>query len=235
MEEDARLASFVSLSSTNSIHAARRHLEQHGWDYARAVDGWRRMHGLPEDRAQKRTNAKGFVHEGQLKDGLRYNNANHPPYPYSDWREALDVPDDDNSSGPPSSSDCASDSSLSELEDDSDAVDKPTCEELEHKCYLIEYDRRPAVVECPDPSKLRVEMIQEGEYKMVIFKGQEERPQDSTEPRRRFRWHDDEGKYEGEAYVEFDWSSPGHIRQLNNWRQQFHRRESAVTAKPHLV
>ena len=235
MMEDARLASFVSLTSTNSIYAARRHLEQHDWDYARAVDGWRRMRALPEDRAPKRINTKGFVHETQPNDGLRYNNANHPPYPYSDWREALDVPDDDDSSGPRSSTDGASDSSLSEIEDDPDAMDTPTYEKSERKGYLIEYDRRPAVVNCPDPSKLRVEMIQKGKYKMVIFKGHEERPRNSTEPNRRFRWHDEEREDEGEVYVEFDWSNPDHIRQLNKWRQQFSRRQAPITIKPPSV
>lgn len=234
MEEDARLASFVSLTSTNSIYAARRHLEQHGWDYARAVDGWRRMRGLPEDRAPRRTNTKGTVHETQPNDGLRYNNANHPPYPYSHWREALDVPDDDDSSGPSSSTDGASDSSLGEIEDDSDAMDKPTCEKSEPNGYLIEYDSKRAVLNCPDPSKLRVEMIQKGKYKMVIFKGQEERPRNSTKENRRFRWHDEE-REDGEVYVEFDWSNPDHIRQLNKWRQQFHRRQASNTFKPQYL
>ncbi|ERF76841.1 hypothetical protein EPUS_07631 [Endocarpon pusillum Z07020] len=231
MEQDARLASFVSLTSTNSIYAARRHLQQHRWDYARAVDGWRRMRALPEDRAPKLTNTKGFVHETQPNDGLRYNNANHPPYPYSYWREALDVPDDDESSGPPSSTDGASDSSLSEIEDD---MDKPTSEKSERNGYLIEYDPKPAVLNCPDPSKLRVEMIRKGDYKMVIFKGQEGRARNSTEPNRRFRWHDEE-REDGEVYVEFDWSNPDHIRQLNKWRQQFHRRQAPVTIGPQVV
>ncbi|KAF7506896.1 hypothetical protein GJ744_011137 [Endocarpon pusillum] len=234
VEEDARLASFLSLTSTNSIYAARRHLQQHGWDYARAVDGWRRMRALPEDRAPKLINTKGFVHETQPNDGLRYNNANHPPYPYSYWREALDVPDDDDSSGPPSSTDGASDSSLSEIEDDSDDMDKPTCEKSERNGYLIEYDPKPAVLNCPEPSKLRVEMIRKRDYKMVIFKGHEGRHRNSTEPNRRFRWHDEE-REDGEVYVEFDWSNPDHIRQLNKWRQQFHRRQAPDTITPQVM
>jgi hypothetical protein len=236
MEIDARLAAFVSLTSTNSIYAARRHLVQHSWDYARAVDAWRRQHGLPEDSAPKRTNAKGFVNDTEPNDGLRYHNANHPPYPYSHWKEAFGVPDDDeSSSSAPSSSDSASDSSLSGSEDGSDSVEKPTYESSKHKGYLIEYDRRPAVVNCPDPSKLRVEMIQKGRYKMSIFKGQEERPRSSTAPRRRFRWHDEEREDDGSVCVEFDWRNPDHIHQLNDWRQQFTRRQSAVTVKPPSV
>jgi hypothetical protein len=192
MEQDSRLAAFVSLTSTNSIHAARRHLAQHNWDYARAVDGWRRMRGLPEDRALKRTNNKGFVHETEPNDGLRYNNANQSPYPYSHGREALDAPDDDDNDSPSgnSSSNAASDTSLRDMEDDSDAAVKPTYKNSKHKGYLIEYDRKAAAADYPDPSKLKVEMIQKGTYRMAIFKGQEEKPRSSKTPRRRFRWHD---------------------------------------------
>lgn len=158
-----------------------------------------------------------------MNDGLRYNNANHPPYPYLHWREALDAPGDDDSSSDDSSGDAASDTSLSDEDDDddSDSVEKPTYKESKHKGYLIEYDPKPAVVNCPDPSKLRVEMIRKGKYKMALFKGLEKPPRDSMARRRRFRWHDEPREDDGEVYVEFDWRNPDHIYQLNQWRSQF--------------
>ena len=70
IEQGARLAAFVSLTSTNSIYAARRHLTHHTWDYFRAIDGWRRISGLPKDRAPKRTCTRWFVHETEPNDGL---------------------------------------------------------------------------------------------------------------------------------------------------------------------
>jgi hypothetical protein len=88
------------------------------------------------------------------------------------------------------------------------------------------------MVNCPDSSTLRVEMIQKGKYKMAIFKGQQGRPRGSTEPRRGIRWHDKECEDEGEVCIEFDWSKPDHIHQLNDWRQQFIRRQSATAVKP---
>lgn len=236
MEQDARLAAFISLTSTNSIYGARRHLESYGWDYARAVDGWRRLRNIPEDRAPKRISQKGFVHETEPNDGLRYHNANHPPYSHSDWKDALDAPEDDERSTIASpSSDNASDSSLGEADSDSDASEKLTYDDSKHRGYLIEYDRRPAVVNCPDPSKLRVEMISKGKYKMALFKGQEERPLNSTTLRRKFRWHDEERDDENDSYVEFDWANNDHIHQLNDWRQQFSRRQTAVTVKSRSV
>ena len=75
-------------------------------------------------------------------------------------------------------------------------------------------------------------MIQKGKYKMAIFKVQEEKPRSSKTPRRRFRWHDEERENDGEVYVDFDWSSPDHINQINDWRSQFSRRQSALTTKP---
>jgi UBA-like domain len=235
MEQDARIAAFVSLTSTNSIYAARQHLVRHNWDYARAVDAWRRSHGLPEDCAPKRRNSKGVVQETEPNDGLRYHNANHPPYSYSAWRESLGIPDDDEVSTSASSSSIdVSESSLEELDAGSNIADKPSYEDSKHKGYLIEYDRRPAMVNCPDASKLRVEMVQKGKYKMVFFKGQEERPRNSAAPRRRFRWHDEDLE-DGKLYIEFDWTNPDHIHQLNDWRQQFHRRQSAITVKPPSV
>jgi hypothetical protein len=236
MEKDSRVAALVSLTSTNSIYAARQHLARHDWDYARAVDAWRRIRGLPEDCAPQRRDSKGVLQETEPNDGLRYHNANHPPYPYSDWRESFGIPDDDDVSTSASSSTIGmSESSLDELDDDSDTAEKANYEESKHKGYLIEYNRKPAMVNCPDSSKLRVEMIQKGKYTMKFFNGQEERPRRSAAPRRRFRWHDEEREDDGEVYVEFDWANPDHISQLNDWRQRFHRRQAAVTVKPPSV
>lgn len=236
IEQDARLAAFVSLTSTNSIYAARRHLAQNRWDYARAVDAWRRNHGIPEDRAPKLTSSKESVQETEPNDGLRYNNANYPPYPYSFWRERAGIPNDDDERSTSAflSSDAASDSSLSEEDEAADASDKPVYQDSEHEGFFIEYDRRPAVVNCPDLSKLRVEMIKKGNYKMIIFQGQKEKPRSSTAPRRRFRWHDDEREDDG-FYVEFDWKNPDHIQQLNDWRQQLTCPKSAAIFKPRWV
>lgn len=138
-------------------------------DYARAVDAGRRIRGLSEDRAPKRTSNKRIVHETEPNDRLRYNNANHPSYPYSHWREALDVPDADvSSSSARLSSDGASKSSLSEDQDNIGAADKPTDEDSAHKGCRIEYDRRPAVINGPDLGKLRIVMFQKGSYKMRL-------------------------------------------------------------------
>ncbi len=144
------------------------------------------------------------MHETEPNDGLRYNNANHPPFPYFHWRGALDVPDDESSSSASPSSDAGSDSPLSDVDEDFDAADKPTNEDLQHKGYLIDHNRRPAVVSCPDPSKLRIEIIQQGKYKMATHKGQEDRPRSSTAPRKRFRWQNEEREDDGEVYVESD-------------------------------
>ena len=102
-------------------------------------------------------------------------------------------------------------------------MEKPTLKDSKHKGYLIEYDFKAAMVNCLDPSKLRVETIRNGQYKMAVLKGQE-RPTRSRTTIRRFRWHDDQHEDDGEVYVEFDWENPEHVNQLNHWRSQFNRR-----------
>jgi hypothetical protein len=69
----------------------------------------------------------------------------------------------------------------------------------------------------------------------MFFQGQEARPRSSAAPGRRFHWHDEERDDDDKVYIEFNWANPDHISQLNDWRKQFHRRQSAVTVKPSSV
>ncbi|KAH0837610.1 hypothetical protein AYO21_10996 [Fonsecaea monophora] len=78
---------------------------------------------------------------------------------------------------------------------------------------LIDLDRRPAVVHCPDRTKLYVEYIKKGKYKFERFQGQSRGSGRRNVP---FRWDDmDDDEVEE---VEFDWHNKRHIAQLNRWR-----------------
>jgi hypothetical protein len=82
--------------------------------------------------------------------------------PHLLFANMLSTDDDDGSASGYFSTIGTSESSLIELDDESETADRPSYEESKHKGYLIEYDGRPAIVNCSDPSKLRAEMIHKG-------------------------------------------------------------------------
>ncbi|KIY02430.1 uncharacterized protein Z520_02569 [Fonsecaea multimorphosa CBS 102226] len=87
---------------------------------------------------------------------------------------------------------------------------------------LINPNRNPAVVHCPDPTKLVIEYIKNGEYKCQRFKGQ-------FRVRRNlpFRWDDMPDDTVEE--VEFDWHNKKHIEKLNRWRNDRYVQITGVT------
>ena len=83
--------------------------------------------------------------------------------------------------------------------------------------FLIEADRLPAVLHCPDETKLYVESIAQGKYNIQWFPGQFRIPGQRTDfP---FRWEDGNHSTTDRREVEFDWHDPAHILKLNRWRR----------------
>ncbi|OAP64458.1 hypothetical protein AYL99_00430 [Fonsecaea erecta] len=90
---------------------------------------------------------------------------------------------------------------------------------------LVNPSRDPAVVHCPDPTKLYIEYIKEGKYKCMRFKGQAKGRRDM-----RFRWEDDKPDDDDTLEeVEFDWHNKAHIVLLNRWRNDRHVQITGVT------
>lgn len=79
--------------------------------------------------------------------------------------------------------------------------------------FLIGPDKLPAYAQCPDPTKLVMEGITNGEYIYWLF------DQGESTTRRRFRMNDPDHESDDEK-VEFDWANNAHLEQLNGWREQ---------------
>ncbi|OAL39075.1 hypothetical protein AYO20_01826 [Fonsecaea nubica] len=311
---DQRLALFLNISATNSVHSARQLLNNHNWDVAAAIEAWMtagKVHVTfppfdPEDKKE-------------ADDGLRAVNANRPPQiqgtrfiffdhdsdKFNQWLTKKRKRDANHSdletsnpetaisggqpeelsnvlSSPPSTLKKRPKNAVDEMEsevqsrpgpqnesnsrpedsgqDPSETPRKPTIrvrgrgparywirEEYEDdgdvgksnsddededddvpgrdyisgnrgatgnpRGALIDLDRRPAVVHCPDRTKLYVEYIKKGKYKFERFQGQSRGSGRRNVP---FRWDDlDDDEVEE---VEFDWHNKRHIAQLNRWR-----------------
>jgi hypothetical protein len=179
LQRDERLAaSFISLTSIDSWYSAIRFLEEHGWNYTRAVDAWCKLGHLPHKQQRTKVYAKVKEDEEPKLHGVRSAIANRI------WVLNEGIPGDSESdvdgkpsSGPSESSmsgdtivtedesiiycvDFDSTSSLSELDTSAATNDRFEVKygvgEKDPKGYIIDLDRGKAVLGCPDASKMRI-------------------------------------------------------------------------------
>lgn len=250
IEQDERLALFVSITSTNSWYSALAMLKKHYWDLAAAVDDWIRLGRLPIVTPPPIRSADGTLTQRDPLDGMRALNANRP-------RRILRgqfVYDDDNKDKKTGFKRKRSPGQDVESDNDSEiewgpspvlpetilprpAKNQKRARKGEKKAakakglrriagrdyvktgrtglsgFLIDADRTPAHVGAPDASKLRVEFIRKGKYRIRRFVGQ------FPVGRRYwpFRWDEKPGK-RTTIEVEFDWNDPAHVSLLNRWR-----------------
>ena len=86
---------------------------------------------------------------------------------------------------------------------------------------LINYDRSPLIVNCPDATKLSVGYISNGKYHCQWFQG--------SINGLGFGWDDGANPLVGRA--EFDWFNSAHIRQLGSWRSVLLRKLTGKTVR----
>ena len=217
MQQDERLANFVTLTSTNSVSSARALLQQRRWDYNRAIDAWARGGELrlvanPDSRARSRRarfDLRGFSANGHL-------DINRP----ATSSQLLD----DNASDV-SDAGFLSDISLKDVSDidDPDEMDIDEYSKKPHmrKGYLVDNDHNAAKIGCADASKLRLELIRDGKYRCRYFPGQGKATKGGGY--KPFRWND-ESESDDEGKPEFNWSASKDIAKLNRWREEERRR-----------
>ena len=236
MQQDERLAMFITVTSINSPSAAARVLRRVGWDFARAIDVWVRLGYLPK----KTSSRPGGTSRRSIVSGTtRAINADRP--------FTLSAPGGNDPSSPSGDSDHES-SSLSSSDDESVValsgyestssldldivpttradlmmpVDTYGIGDKNRKGYVIDQDRHPAKPFCPDPTKLHIEWIKNGKYKVKWFPG--------AIKKKTFRWNDSDHESDIEK-LEFDWNDTEHIGKLNRWREEEFRRITSETTK----
>ena len=229
-QRDERLAWFISATGTESWYSAMVFLKSHSWDVARAVDAWLRDGNIPHIEPPSSVDTRGRVITEFANGGMRA----------FDYNEIDVLPEDDETWQPTPDEDELPDrrfrvqGSVAPLDDVAERRRTTDSGYLpgdhQRSAYVIEEDRRPARVNCPDPTKLRIESIQGQRYKIKWFSG---KVKDSGVDKA-FRWND-EGSLDKTKEVEFDWAVPEHITCLNRWRQEYFRRCTGELAREETI
>lgn len=231
MEEDERTALFMSITSSNGWWSSRSFLVQHNYDIVAAINAWMELGGIPLVPQPKRRRRLGIRSLYFRDGGLRSRNVNNPQrvargefqtFPIDQRPVAL-------------------------LPDDRLAIRRQARARIQRRLrdsifqgaagshrgyfpgsrrgYLLDdrgRDNQPAAVNCPDPTKLRLEFMRGGILKTEFFPSKMwTAPGQGRKRALRFRWHDEEDGEEPEAaaeLIEFDWSNRAHISRLNKWR-----------------
>ncbi len=229
-EQDERLAWFVTATGTESWYSAMVFLKSHSWDVARAIDAWLRDGNIPLIDPPFTVGSHGRGVPKVADEGLRgfdFNEINVIPEDDESWEP---TPIEDETPDPP-----LSDSgSVASLDDIDEARPSTSSGYLpgtnQRSAYVIDEDRRPARINCPDPTKLRIETVQQQGYKIKWFSGKaKDNGQDKA-----FKW-DEDTKLDQSKQIEFDWAKPEHISSLNRWRQEYFRRCTGELAREEII
>ena len=228
VELDERLAHFVTITAVLSIYSATRFLEDNDWDVAAAIDDWARNGTVPVVRPSPRRNKVGSTISEVENRGMRAVKTNplallHDPDAHKDLETTDDEADDDLDSY----------ESVGSVEfDEAPATADPGYESTGRvrTGFIIDEDRTPARLNCPDASKLRIESIAGQKYKIQYFGGSfKEGNQEKN-----FRWDDgNDANHANE--IEFDWADPKHIYRLNRWREEYFRRATGELVREEVV
>ncbi|EXJ61931.1 hypothetical protein A1O7_02362 [Cladophialophora yegresii CBS 114405] len=256
MARDERLALFLSITATNSVFAAEQFLSRHRWDIVTAIDEWIRIGSVPLVFPKYRRLRNSGPN---TNSGLRAVNANQPRrvidgvfLESTDELHAFDRynateeqprahPDDEEVD---SDIEDARNSPLSDASRTSNVDLRPTPGRHYTEVgrgrkrqriptgFAINPDRTPARLHCPDPTKLYIETITKGKYKIRYFEGNC-RIKGAAPGQRRdwpFRWSD--GNYPTTQEVEFDWHDKEHLAKLNRWRNNAYAEVTGKILKP---
>lgn len=228
-QQDQRLAEFLSWVSIDNLHSARQHLIRFDWDVARAADEWVRLGYVPILRPNiARTgttvwssktagmrlvsveygpdNDNIYVHEdaGPVEEGYDFDAQTDKPDPNCSW--ATTTTEQPSARNPP----------------DYSNERKRKRDPVRRRGWFIDENRVPPRVNCPNPIKLRDEVIERGEYQCVLH-----RPGLDTRGRQTqlMRWIDSDEEEEPNPHrdrPEFDWrKTTGHVKRLTQDRNQF--------------
>ncbi|KAL9116180.1 MAG: hypothetical protein Q9227_000551 [Pyrenula ochraceoflavens] len=215
-QKDERLRELVSLTSTDSIEAARQFLQKSFWDFAAAVDKWIELGFLPIVVDRYRVN-QGFrsVSVEYMPDNvgmdkrLRRRGESH---------KLIQRSLDDTPLPPFEVQGFACTRTLAPLYKGNPPDYMSMNKRDTQDGFIIDYDPDPkdiARLGCPDPTKLRMESIRRGEY---IFRWVQPGQKITAAELIRFRDTPDlggenESMFQGQA--EFNWNSKRDITQLN--------------------
>lgn len=210
---DQRLAEFLTITSTNSVEAARRVLERRRWDLALAIDEWIQRGGL-------QVQANDTV--------MRSWNPNRPRRVingrFEHYDDEVPLPQHPEPMVPGTETPAAA-PDLRNPRRDADNMPGRDYDTMEGRTgrrgYVIDEDRRPAGRGAPDESKLRIEYIRKGEYHTIYFGRPGDKHED--EPRqkdRRNRHNYNFSDSPDQSLNEFDWNNSADITKLNRWRTE---------------
>ena len=229
-QRDERLAWFISATGTESWYSAMVFLESHSWDVARAVDAWLRGGDIPHIDPPFTVDTRGRVITEVADGGMRgfeHEEIDVIPEKNKSWKP---TPDEDEKPDR-RFRDRGSVASLHDNDGGEQSRDFGyTPGDHQRSAYVIEEDRRPARVNCPDPTKLRIESIQGQRYKIKWSSGKA----DDNGLDKAFKWND-EGRLDKSKEFEFDWAVPEHVTSLNRWRQEYFRRCTGELAREETI
>jgi hypothetical protein len=224
-ERDERLAWFISATGTQSWYSAAVALQNVNWNVTRALDNWLQQGGIREVPAPDDIPNQGRRDVDLDAMPLLLPNTNVTAHR---MRRDLDPTRLTFTGGFTSS---LPRPALLPTQNVDYEHDRPN-----RRGYIIDEDRRPANLNCPDATKLRVEVIRDLQYTMTEFSGQAK----VGDRYLTFRWNDDDTSADPAASpstdsVEFDWSNPTHITLLNRWREEHIRRLTGELRRPATV
>ena len=215
LQQDERLRDFVSITSTDSIEAARQFLQARNWDFAAGVDGWLELGFLPMVIDRYREN-NGFrtISVETMPDNVGMDQRKRKRHESRrSVQRSLDatplapfrVPGFAKTTTPPPVSN-----------GDQPDYQKKAKRDTQDG-FILDYDPSPKEIAnsaCPDPTKLRVEAIRHGEY---TFMWNTPGKKSTAEDHLRFVDTPNPDEDEGSDFerAEFDWNSKAHVSALN--------------------
>lgn len=245
-QRDQRLAEFLSWVSIDSLHSAREHLRRHNWDVARAADDWVRLGHVPIMRpsaVRDRSLIWPLESQGMRSVSVEYGPDNDDLYRHDDTIPDSESYDFERQGGrKPDPNPAWANTTTAQPEnvpnppEYSDKRDRRG-RFVHRQGFVIDENRRPPRVNCPNPVKLRDEVIHRGEYHTIWhFPGFDHRGRS----RLLLRWYDsdsdDEKPNAHQGRAEFDWrASQGHVKRLTQDRNQFYLRETQQPVRETVV
>ncbi|KAJ9502674.1 hypothetical protein H2202_001796 [Exophiala xenobiotica] len=220
---DQRLAEFLTITSTNSVDAARRMLEKFKYDLARAIDEWIRQGGLRVEanditlrswnpnRPRRVINGRFEHYDDEMPPQV-------PPEPMVPGTETLDT--------------LARPQNLRRRDLDNEPGREYGTERGRNsrRGYVIDEDRRPAARGAPDESRLRIEYIRQGQLRTIYF-GRPAAGDNDGRIQHNYNFSDSPDA----SLNEFDWNDPSHITNLNRWRAERFRAITGETVRDEPV
>ena len=228
--KDQRLSDFITFTDADNWLSALQMLEGHKWDVVQALDQWYFQDGIfqepmtsdPKGKAKARKGARAgrkdtrgyrFLRAGEPSDHAGSPRARTPLSPEQTMYGRTPRRLNRGASLPPRDWSPASLPSLDEEDTHAETVNVETSKRDDHG-FIIGHDKLPAYVQCPDPTKEVTEGIENSEYVYWLF------DQSESTTGRQVRMNDSDHESDNEK-VEFDWANNTHIKQLNDWREQF--------------